>query len=88
MNEERIKEIVEQVILERLGDYSKIPLSVQKAFELRLTANNISSSSKTVASETQAVNEAGASSYNVPALHDGFVQTIVNGVTIYIPYYT
>lgn len=88
MTPEQIQQIVDARILEILGDYSKIPLQVQKALELRLTANNITSSAKSVASETQAVNEGGVATYNVPKLIDGFVQTTINGATIYIPYYT
>lgn len=88
MTPEEIKQLIRDEILNTLGVYSNIPLEVQKALELRLTANNITSSAKTVASETQAVAEGGAASYNVPKLIDGFVQTTINGATIYIPYYT
>ena len=68
-----------------------IPYEVDTAFRERFKIGDLaklSASTKTVASETQAVNEAGAASYNVPKINDGFVETTVGGTIIYLPYYT
>lgn len=87
MTPEDIKKIVNEEILNVLGVYSNVPYQVQKALELRLSTNALTTSAKTVASETQAVDEGGTDTYDVPKIHSGFVQTSINGTTIYIPYY-
>jgi len=68
------------------SDYSTIPLEVQRALENRLSGISLSSSSHS--GESQAVDEGGASTYNVMTTADGFVQTKINGATVYIPYFT
>lgn len=60
-----------------------IPLFVAEAFKVRTYPLNILST-KTTASETQAVNESGSSSYSVAKVPDGFIK-IKDGRNI--PYY-
>lgn len=77
--------------LNKLRNTTTIPYEVEQAFRFRLGIDNftqLDASSKTTASETQAVNEAGASSYNVAKPMDGFKQVTIGGSTLYIPYYT
>lgn len=88
MDENAIREIIRSEVLNMLGNSYNIPYDVQKAFENRLTTGVLVSSGKSVASETQAVNEGGVATYSVPKLNDGFTQMTLGGITIYIPYYT
>ena len=69
-----------------LGYSNQIPVNVQKAFEARLGGIRLADSSHS--GETVSVNESGSSSYLVAGPMNGFVETTINGVTIYIPYYT
>lgn len=67
--------------IQSLKRYSEIPLDVEQSFFRRLGLANVptlASSSVTVASFTQAVNEAGAGSYNVAKRMTGFI-TIYDG---------
>lgn len=67
----------------RLNNNSTIPFDVGEAFKRRLgSLKDIAT--KTAASETQAVNEAGASMFSVAAPMDGFYRT-ADGKNI--PYY-
>ena len=88
MTEDQIKVLIASEISRILGDTSNVPLEVQRALETRLAGISLVASSKTAASGTQAVNEGGASSYSVSKNMNGFVETRINGVTIYIPYFT
>lgn len=77
--------------IEMLKADTTIPFNVEQAFRSRLRIQDLAelaSSSKTAASETQAVNEAGVGSYNVAKPPDGFREYVVGGTTLYIPYYT
>lgn len=68
-----------------------IPHDVEQAFRSRLEIGELArlrASTKTAASETQAVSEGGAASYNVAKPPDGFREFVVGGSTLYIPYYT
>lgn len=56
--------------------------------QLGFSKNVFTVSSKTAASETQAVDEGGAGTYDVAKAPDGFVQTTVANTTYYIPMYT
>lgn len=84
----RVKKLEESMA--KLSAFSTIPFDTEKAFKTRLGISDIPvivSSSKSATSENQAVNEAGASSYNVLKAPDAFAQVTINGVTIYIPYF-
>lgn len=89
MTPEQLKAFIHSEIISILGDYSNIPLEVQNALEIRLGGISLNNSSKTAATETQAVNEAGSGVYSVSKPMDGFVETILpgTGTTIYLPYY-
>lgn len=88
-NEELLNRInALQAEIDMLKSVHTIPFEVEGAFRERLNIA-ISSSSKTVASETQSVNEAGAGTYNVPKIFDSFVETVLaDGTTVYIGIYT
>lgn len=79
-----------QAKMNLLYSSATIPYDVENAFIDRLDLDNIVSqnSSKTAASETQAVNEGGVATYNVAKPMDGFEQRTVNGQVRYYPYYT
>lgn len=77
--------------LKKLENSTTIPLEVDAAFRGRLNLNSVarlSSSSKSASSENKAVNESGSSSYSVLNPPDGFLQTKLNGSTIYLAYWT
>lgn len=64
-----------------------IPLEIDRAFSDRFgLVNKVSffTSTKTVASETQAVNEGGTATYSVPKLFDGYFMTETG---LHVPYY-
>lgn len=90
MNEERLAAI--EARLQALESSATIPLQVEDAFRDRLKINELltlSTSTKTGASETQAVSEAGIGAYNVAKPMDGFKEAYDgNGAIYYIPYYT
>lgn len=74
----------------KLKSVTTIPYDVEQAFRARLTIDEfarLAPSTKTAASETQAVNESGSSSYSVAKAMDGFREEVIAGTTIYIPYY-
>lgn len=77
--------------LNKLRNSTTIPFEVEQAFRFKLGISELTSlnaSSKTAASETQSVNEAGVGSYSVAKPMDGFKQVTIGGSTLYIPYYT
>lgn len=88
MNEERIRQIVQEEILKSLGDYSKMPLEIEKSITKRLGGVVLATSSKSASSENKTVNESGTDSYGVLQPPDAFAQIEVAGTTIYLPYYT
>lgn len=65
---------------------SSIPLSIDQAFKARFSFS-LKNSSKAASTETQAVNEGGASTYNVAKSVDGFVEYVSGNTIFYIPYY-
>jgi hypothetical protein len=67
-----------------------IPLDIAEAFRTRLAddARILRVSSRTAASETQAVNEAGMATYSVGKPMNGFVTVVLNGVQYDLAYYT
>lgn len=76
--------------LDKLNASTTMPYDVAVAIKARFEQDfpQGDSSSKTAASETQAVDEGGISSYNVARPMDGFIELTFNGVTYNIPYYT
>lgn len=65
---------------------STIPYEVDQAFRSRLKSSlGLSVSAKSATSENKAVNEAGASSYSVLNIPDGFLQVTVGATTYYVP---
>ncbi len=74
-----------------LKNTTTIPYEVDTAFRDRFEIASyakLTASSKTAASETQAVSESGVASYNVAKPPDGFREFVVGGSTLYVPYYT
>ncbi len=94
MNPEQLKQFEEmqsqlmQVVdfINSLGSVGTIPFEIESSFKARL--GSLSVSSKTAASETQAVNEGGAAQYSVCKAPDGFKQAILDGQLVYIPFFT
>lgn len=90
INEEKIKQLentVNELIksINALEDVNTIPLNVENAFRRR----NIGISNVTATSQTQAVQENGASVYNVAKPPTGFMTiTDINGEARDVPYYT
>lgn len=67
---------------------STIPLQVNQAFLDRLGITSLARvvvSTKTLASENQAVAEGGVANYSVLKPPDAWLQVIVSGTTYYIP---
>lgn len=84
--QERIDKLEKQLKL--FESSTTIPLLVDTAFRTRLsTSNPLQTSAKSASSENQAVNEAGAGTYNVIAPPDGFLKSVIAGTTYYLPYY-
>ena len=82
-----------RVEFDALKNKTSIPFEIDSAFRDRFeldtfSTNILQTSAKTLASETRAVDEGGTATYNVPKLHDGFIETTINGVIFYIPYYS
>jgi hypothetical protein len=87
--EDKIADIQEQ--LNALKAATTIPYEIDQAFRTRFDIAALARlvpSTKTVASETQAVSEAGVGSYNVPKIFDEFRQFTIGGTTYYIGLYT
>lgn len=76
-----------QTFNEQLKMPNSIPLSIEQSFRARFISNILTLSTKAVATESQTVSEAGASSYSVAKPMDGFKIYNDNGTPIYIPYY-
>ena len=77
--------------IEALKNSATIPHDIEQALRARLRISTIpilTNSTKLATSENQAVNEAGASSYNVLKAPDAFLEIVVSGATKYIPIYT
>lgn len=88
MTPEEKRQLTELVEFKRSLESSfSIPRNVETSLRTRLNlASALRSSAHT--GETQAVNESGSGTYSVAAAMNGFVETEIAGVTIYIPYYT
>jgi len=77
--------------VQNLKASATIPYEVDTAFRERLGIADLATltgSTKTAASETQAVSESGSGSYSVAKPMDGFREFVVGGSVLYIPYYT
>lgn len=79
-------------LLKLLAAGATIPHSTEQALRRRLELSKfarVGSTSKTAASETQAVNEAGAGSYNVSKAMDGFFTIeLGDGTAVNVPYFS
>lgn len=82
--EKRITDL--ENVIKSLTNNTTIPLEFSNAMEARIGLN-INTSTVTLASETQAVNESGSASYNVPKLMTGLIRITKNGRNYDIPYY-
>lgn len=70
-----------------LKSFSTIPFEVRTAILELIGQVTGQPSTKTAASETQAVNEGGSASYDVAKPMDGFIVVIVNNIPRKVPYY-
>jgi hypothetical protein len=77
-----------QTQLDMLRSSATLPYDVEQAFKARIITEFLNPSTKTAASETQAVDEGGSATYDVAKPMDGFEERIVDGQTRYYPYYT
>lgn len=86
--EQRI-EVLERE-LNNLRSFTTIPFDIGVAIKARVLsdAGVAQLSNKGATTEDQAVNEAGASTYNVLKSPDGFLKAQLAGVVYYIPVYT
>jgi hypothetical protein len=66
---------------------SSIPIEIDQSFKERFNQLRLEQT-KTVASETQAVNEAGSASYNVSNPPDAFLKVIIDAKVYYVPVFT
>jgi len=77
--------------LQLIKSSTTIPFPVEQAFRDRLKINSLaelqSQSTKTAASETQAIDEGGMGSFNVAKPMDGFFVWVKDNSTYYVPYY-
>jgi hypothetical protein len=95
MNEE-LKKLQDQIDvlqdrLNALNNNATIPYDTGEAIKARVLSDIgvLQLSGKLGSSENQSVNEAGvAAPYNVLKSADGFVETTINGIVRYIPFYT
>lgn len=90
MSPEELKrlEAVERQLL-ALNNNATIPFDIGEALKARILgdAGVASISTKLATSEDQAVDEAGAATYEVLKSPDGFLQVTLLGNIYYIPYY-
>lgn len=83
----RITEL-ERIVANRAQQQISYPLDDISKQILNEKLASVVASSKSPTSENQAVDEAGAASYNVLKAPDAFVQVTVNGTLYYIPVFT
>lgn len=77
--------------IESLENSATVSYEVESALRERFNINSftpLTGSVKLATSENQAVNEGGTQSYSVLKTPDGFLQTTINGIVYYIPYYS
>lgn len=87
--QEQIDELKRKI--EALENVTTIPFEVEQALRERLGIqyySTIQADSKSASSENQSINEGGVATYSVMKPPDGFVKTIINGSTVYLPYFT
>lgn len=85
MNEEQVRKIIREEIINILGSSSRIPLPIDQAFRSRFiqtSTTSIAVSGKSGSSENQGVNEGGAATYSVLGPPDNFLAVTVGGVVI------
>lgn len=83
--ENRIAEL--ERIVKALGNSTTIPKDIGDAFTVRLKPVSGDSNATNPSTVTQAVNEAGAATYNVATVPTGFITIVVNGNSRAVPYY-
>lgn len=84
---EQLKQTVQeqQEFIDSLKNSSTIPYDVRVA--LASGEDELSLSSKASGSENRAVDEAGASTYNVLNAPDGFLEVVISDKVYYLPYF-
>lgn len=86
----QLKEVFK--FMQQMKRFEQIPLEVSQAMTRKLgiqSVPRVATSSKSATSENQAVNEAGAGTYSVLGIPNGFVRlTDANGNTWDVPYFT
>lgn len=91
MNPEQIQKFNEmyQWFKDMQSSYT-IPLTTDQAIRTRFfgAALDLTTSTKSATSENQSVNEAGAGSYSVLGIPDGYDERNDNGTVKYYPYFT
>ena len=93
MNNEELQQLKREVEELRAWKASleashSIPLNVDQAFRARFLSNQVKTSSKSVSSENQAVDEGGTGQYSVLKTPDAFLEVVASGGTYYIPVFT
>lgn len=88
MNEEQIRQIIREEIINTLGMSSRIPLPIDQSLRERFFKNLIrtyNTSEITPADRDQSTSAGGGDL--VPQVFTGLIKCDFNGVTVYIPYY-
>lgn len=88
MNEEQIRQIIREEIINTLGFSSRIPLPIDQAIRDRFLKNLIrtyNTSEITPADRDQSTSAGGGDL--VPQVFTGLIKGDFNGVIVYIPYY-
>lgn len=89
MIEEKARAIAQEEIQKLISDAYTAPIELLQVIDtiaLKKGFTKVASSTKTVLSATQAVNEDGVATYNVCKLPDGFF--LIEGTNKIVPYYT
>jgi hypothetical protein len=78
-------------IIRSISNSASIPKNIEDALRTRFRIDEftpMTTSSKSVTSENQSVNEAGVASYDVMKKPDGFLQIVIGASTYYLPYFS
>lgn len=89
MTEEQIRAIIQEEIQKLIGSAYNAPIELLQTVDviaLKQGFAKVAPSTKTVASVTQAVNEAGSGTYNVCKIPSGFF--LIEGTDKSVPYFT
>ncbi len=88
MNEEQIRQIIREEIINTLGFSSRIPLPIDQSLRERFLKNLLrtyNTSEITPADRDQSTSAGGGDL--VPQVFTGLIKCDFNGVIVYIPYY-